>query len=79
MVFQAYTSFDWMSVRKNVEFGMRINGISAAERRERAEHFIKLVGLGKFIDAYPTRITSYNVCYTKLLRDSTVGGSCLRP
>ncbi len=57
MVFQAYTSFDWMSVRKNVEFGMRINGISAAERRERAEHFIKLVGLGKFIDAYPTQLS----------------------
>ncbi|MGB8815431.1 MAG: ABC transporter ATP-binding protein [Paracoccaceae bacterium] len=57
MVFQAYTSFDWLTVRKNVEFGMRINGIAAAERRERAEHFISLVGLTKFIDTYPTRLS----------------------
>ncbi|GHE03690.1 ABC transporter ATP-binding protein [Defluviimonas sp. 20V17] len=57
MVFQAYTSFDWLSVRKNVEFGMRINGVPARERRERAEHFIGLVGLSKFIDSYPSRLS----------------------
>lgn len=57
MVFQAYTSFDWMSVGKNVEFGMRINGISAAERKERAAHFVNLVGLTKFIDTYPSRLS----------------------
>ncbi len=57
MVFQAYTSFDWLSVRKNVEFGMKINGVPAAERRDRAEHFIKLVGLAKFADVYPTQLS----------------------
>lgn len=57
MVFQAYTSFDWMSVGKNVEFGMRINGISAAERKERAAHFVELVGLTKFINTYPSRLS----------------------
>lgn len=35
IVFQAYTSFDWLSVRGNVEYGMRINGIPKKERRER--------------------------------------------
>jgi len=57
MVFQAYTSFDWLSVRKNVEFGMKINGVPAAERRERAERFINLVGLGKFAEAYPSQLS----------------------
>ncbi|MTJ05868.1 MAG: ABC transporter ATP-binding protein [Sediminimonas qiaohouensis] len=57
MVFQAYTSFDWLSVRKNVEFGMKINGVATTERRERAEHFINLVGLGKFADAYPSQLS----------------------
>jgi NitT/TauT family transport system ATP-binding protein len=57
MVFQAYTSFDWMSVRKNVEFGMRINGAPAAERAERAERFIDLVGLSKFADVYPSQLS----------------------
>lgn len=57
MVFQAYSSFDWMSVGKNVEFGMKINGVPAKERRERAAHFIGLVGLSKFIDTYPSRLS----------------------
>ncbi|MBR9649749.1 ABC transporter ATP-binding protein [Thalassovita aquimarina] len=57
MVFQAYTSFDWMSVRKNVEFGMKINGVPAAARAERAERFINLVGLGKFADVYPSQLS----------------------
>ncbi|MBZ0161682.1 MAG: ABC transporter ATP-binding protein [Notoacmeibacter sp.] len=57
MVFQAYTSFDWLSVRRNVEFGMRINGVPSAERRDRADHFIKLVGLAKFADVYPTQLS----------------------
>jgi NitT/TauT family transport system ATP-binding protein len=57
MVFQAYTSFPWLTVRQNVEYGMRINGISAKERRERAEYFIELVHLAKFRDAYPKQLS----------------------
>lgn len=57
MVFQAYTSFDWMSVQKNVEFGMKINGLPVSERKERAAHFIGLVGLTKFADAYPSQLS----------------------
>jgi len=57
MVFQAYTSFDWLSVRRNVEFGMKINGVAQKERSERASHFIELVGLSKFIDAYPSQLS----------------------
>lgn len=57
MVFQAYTSFEWLSVRRNVEFGMKINGVARAERRERAENFIRLVGLTKFADVYPSQLS----------------------
>ena len=57
VVFQAYTSFDWLSVRKNVEFGMKANNIDAATRRERADHFLNLVGLSKFADAYPSQLS----------------------
>jgi NitT/TauT family transport system ATP-binding protein len=57
MVFQAYTSFDWLSVRKNAEFGMKVNNIDAAKRRERANHFLNLVGLSKFADAYPSQLS----------------------
>ena len=43
MVFQSYTSFDWLTVQQNVEYGMKLNGVSRAERQDRADHFIDLV------------------------------------
>ncbi len=57
MVFQSYTSFDWLTVQKNVEYGMRLNNVPPAERRERAEHFLELVKLTKFKNAYPHQLS----------------------
>jgi ABC-type nitrate/sulfonate/bicarbonate transport system ATPase subunit len=57
MVFQRYTSFDWMTVQKNVEYGMRINGVPKAERRDNADRFIQLVKLTKFKNAYPRELS----------------------
>ena len=57
MVFQAYTSFDWLTVQANVEYGMRLNGVPRRERRERAEHYIELVGLSRFRNAYPRQLS----------------------
>jgi ABC-type nitrate/sulfonate/bicarbonate transport system ATPase subunit len=57
MVFQAYTSFDWLTVQQNVEYGMRINKVPKAERRDRAERFIELVKLTKFRNAYPPQLS----------------------
>ena len=51
MVFQDFARFPWRSVRKNVEFGMDVAGAPKAERRERAEKYLKLVGLENFMDA----------------------------
>ena len=51
MVFQDFALFPWRSVRKNVEFGLEVAGVPKAERRERAEKYIKLAGLEKFIDS----------------------------
>lgn len=57
LVFQAYTSFDWLTVRGNVEYGMRINGVPKKQRHERAQEFIKLVHLDGFEDAYPSQLS----------------------
>ncbi|HIL19202.1 MAG: ABC transporter ATP-binding protein [bacterium] len=57
MVFQNYTSFDWLSVQKNVEYGMKLNGVSRIERRERANEFIDLVKLNKFKNAFPKQLS----------------------
>jgi NitT/TauT family transport system ATP-binding protein len=57
MVFQTYTSFDWLTVQENVEYGLRLNGWTKKERHERAAHFIDLVRLSKFRDAYPKQLS----------------------
>lgn len=57
MVFQTYTSFEWLTVRQNIEYGMKINGVQRAQRRERADHYMDLVRLTKFRDAYPKQLS----------------------
>ncbi|MCQ2056362.1 MAG: ABC transporter ATP-binding protein [archaeon] len=51
MVFQDFMLFPWRSVRKNVEFGLEVMGLAKTERRIKAETYLKLVGLEKFMDA----------------------------
>ena len=53
MVFQAYTSFGWLTVRENLEYGLRLQGVARKERRERAEKYLQSVGLAEFADRYP--------------------------
>lgn len=57
MVFQAYTSFPWLTALDNVEHGMKIQAVPKSERRERAEHFLKLVHLENFANAYPAELS----------------------
>ena len=51
MVFQDFALFPWRTVRKNVEFGMEVSKVPKEERKARAEEYIKLVGLEKFMDS----------------------------
>lgn len=51
VVFQDFALFPWRSVRRNVEFGLEVAGVPKDERREIADHYIDLVGLGDFKDA----------------------------
>ncbi len=57
VIFQQYALFPWLTVRKNIEFGLKVAGLGRAERRERAEHFIRLVGLEQFADALPKMLS----------------------
>ena len=53
MVFQAYTSFGWLTVEENVEYGLRLRGVAKRERRERARKYLAYVGLSDFADRFP--------------------------
>ncbi len=60
MVFQEYSLFPWKSVIDNIAFGLEMQGIPKAERREQAEKYLKIIHLEKFRDA--TRMNSPGAC-----------------
>lgn len=51
MVFQDFALLPWRTVIKNVELGLEIAGIPAAERRKMAEKYLEIVGLEKFANS----------------------------
>lgn len=57
MIFQQYALFPWLTVRQNVEFGLKIASVPAAERHRRTEQAISLVGLNEFAEALPKTLS----------------------
>jgi NitT/TauT family transport system ATP-binding protein len=53
MVFQKYTSFAWLTVAGNIEYGLKLKGVSEAERKQTVAHLVQATGLAGFEDAYP--------------------------
>ena len=53
MVFQAYTSFGWLTVRENVEYGLKLQGVGRRKRHELSKKYLEAVGLYEFADRYP--------------------------
>jgi NitT/TauT family transport system ATP-binding protein len=57
VIFQQYALFPWLTVRQNVEFGLRTARVGKEERRRRADHYLELVGLKAFADALPKTLS----------------------
>ncbi len=57
MVFQAYTSFAWLTVRENVEYGLKLAGVPAQERRAQAMRALEQVGLAEFSERLPKELS----------------------
>jgi len=57
IVFQEYALFPWRTVRGNVEFGPKMQGVRKNERHEITQKYIELVGLRGFEDHYPHEIS----------------------
>jgi putative ABC transport system ATP-binding protein len=56
-IFQAYNLVAVLSALENVELVMVLQGRAAAERRERARHYLDLVGLGQVMDRRPSALS----------------------
>ena len=57
MVFQGYTLFPWLTVKRNVMFGLEVNGHGKLESDREAMQWLQLIGLEKFADAYPHQLS----------------------
>ncbi len=57
MVFQEYSLFPWRRVIDNVAFGLEMKGVPREERRRTADHYLDMVGLSQFRDAYPFELS----------------------
>ena len=58
VVFQQYALFPWLTVKKNVEFGLSLKkDLTKEQREEIAAKYIKMVGLEKFTNAYPKELS----------------------
>lgn len=49
--------FPWKTVRENVDFGLKLSGIKAKERKKISDEYIKLVGLEDHINKYPHELS----------------------
>lgn len=57
VVYQRTALFPWLTVMGNVEYGPKVRGVPKKERRERAQHYIDLVGLKGFENSYPNQLS----------------------
>jgi NitT/TauT family transport system ATP-binding protein/sulfonate transport system ATP-binding protein len=57
MVFQDYALFPWMTVRQNIGFGPRQRQLPRKEVEDIADEFVKLVGLERAANRYPSQLS----------------------
>ena len=86
VVFQQYALFPWMTVKKNVMFGLNLKGIKGKEAEDIAMKYIKMVQLEDFVNHYPKELSggmkqrvaiarAYAVNPSVLLMDEPFGAS----
>jgi NitT/TauT family transport system ATP-binding protein len=57
LIFQELGLFPWLTVGENVEFGMKMKGVSKAEREEKTRYYLRLVHLSQFQKSYTHQLS----------------------
>jgi NitT/TauT family transport system ATP-binding protein len=57
VVFQEDACFSWLSVRENIEFGLRQKNLAPEEKARRAAAVIEMMGLTDFARSYPAQLS----------------------
>jgi NitT/TauT family transport system ATP-binding protein len=53
MVFQEYALFPWMTVEKNIAFGLEVKGMAQAQIKQRVDQLLQMLSLSDFRNRYP--------------------------
>jgi len=56
-IFQSPALYPWRTIERNVALPLEIMGYDAAQRRERVEHYLKLVNLSGFERKFPWQLS----------------------
>ncbi|WP_094184346.1 ABC transporter ATP-binding protein [Bradyrhizobium japonicum] len=57
IVFQNFSLFPWKTVRENIEFGLRINGVDREQRERLLAYYIEICGLSGFENHYSRQLS----------------------
>jgi ABC-type nitrate/sulfonate/bicarbonate transport system ATPase subunit len=57
MMFQDYALFPWLTISKNIEYGLKQKNLSKPERKKIVNHFIDLIDLKGFENNYPIQLS----------------------
>ncbi|MDR2402587.1 MAG: ABC transporter ATP-binding protein [Spirochaetaceae bacterium] len=57
MVFQGYTLFPWMTVEKNIAFGLTIKKLPRERIKETVDRYLAIIGLTQFRSYYPKQLS----------------------
>ncbi|MBS6642475.1 MAG: ABC transporter ATP-binding protein [Clostridiaceae bacterium] len=57
VVFQQYALFPWLTVKKNIMYGLKNKKMNREQAEKAAEKYIKMVGLDEFSASYPKELS----------------------
>lgn len=57
-IMQEYSTMSWLTVKENVQFGMKVRRFSKEKLNRKTEEVLEMVGLEKFSDYYPEQLSA---------------------
>ncbi|MGL6201429.1 MAG: ABC transporter ATP-binding protein [Lachnospiraceae bacterium] len=57
-ILQEYSTMEWLNIQGNIEFGLKAKHFSPERIKERSDYAIKLVGLDKYRNYYPSQLSA---------------------
>ena len=57
-IFQGNSTMPWLTVEKNVSFGLDIKKVPSARKKELVDKYLDIVGLAEYRNYYPNQLSS---------------------